>query len=84
LTPEDQVTISHSFPEINVQDFREVLKAMGMIFGDKIEHKKDSFVEAVAKLIHKTFDWLDNEYIYFSHEYFGQYGLLNAGGKWTM
>jgi hypothetical protein len=81
LTPEDQVTISHSFPEINIQDFREVLKAMGMMFGDKIENVKDSFAEAVAKLIHKTFDWLDNEYIYFSSEYFGQYGFVTSQKK---
>jgi hypothetical protein len=81
LTPEDQVTISHSFPEINIQDFREVLKAMGMMFKDKIEYVKDSFAEAIAKLIHKTFDWLDNEYIYFSPEYFGQYGFVTSQKK---
>jgi hypothetical protein len=81
LTPEDQVTISHSFPEINIQDFREVLKAMGMMFEDKIEYMKDSFAEAIARLIHKTFDWLDDEYIYLSYEYFGQYGILESRKK---
>ncbi len=81
LTPEDQVTMSHSFPEINIPDFREVLKAMGIKFGEKIEYLKDSFAEAVARLVHKTFDWLDNEYIYFSYDYFGQHGFFESRKK---
>jgi hypothetical protein len=81
LTPEDQMTLSHSFPEINIPEFKEVLKVMGILFGDKVECVKDSFAEALTWVIHKTFDWLDNEYIYFSYENFGQYGTLELRKK---
>jgi hypothetical protein len=70
LTPEDQATLNNSFPEVNISEFREVLRAMGIVFGDKIECVKDSFAETIIKLIDKTFDWLDDEYIYF---YFDRY-----------
>jgi len=70
LTPEDQATLNNSFPEVNISEFREVLRAMGIVFGDKIEYVKDSFAETIIKLIDKTFDWLDDEYIYF---YFDRY-----------
>jgi len=63
--PEEQATLYHSFPELKVSEFREVLRAMGVVFEDKVKCAQGSFAEALAKLIHMVFDWLDDEFIYF-------------------
>jgi hypothetical protein len=64
-TPEEQATLHHSFPELKVSEFREVLRAMGVVFEDKVRCAQESFAEALAKSIHMVFDWLDDEFIYF-------------------
>jgi hypothetical protein len=71
LTPEEQTTLSHSFPELEISEFREILRAMGVLLGDKVKCAEGSFAEALTRLIHKTFDWLDDEYLYFELTIYG-------------
>jgi len=72
ITSEKQTTLHYSFPELNVPEFKELLKVMGMVFENEVKLAKGSFAEALTELIHKTFDWLDDELIYFDWStYFG-------------
>ena len=71
LLPEDLAVVEHSYPEATSPDAKGILEGLGVKFGDKVERIKDGFAEAIHKHIHKTFDWLDDEYLYMERIHYG-------------
>ena len=81
LLPEDLAVVEHSYPEATSSDAKGILESLGVKFGDKVERINDGFAEAIYMHIHKTFDWLDNEYLYMERTYYGYYGYVDGADK---
>jgi len=64
LLPEDLAVVEHSYQEATTHYVKAILESLGVKFGDKVERVENSFADALYKNIHKTLDWLDNEYLY--------------------
>ncbi len=60
LLPKDFATIEHSYPELITPEAKEVLKVLGVDFGDVVK-RTNGFSDHVFKAIHKIFDLLDDE-----------------------
>lgn len=59
LLPKDCFTVEHSFPETTTSDAMTILELLGIEFGDTV--KTNGFARHICMLIHKVFDWLNDE-----------------------